>query len=160
MKLTLRKRRTAPSSWKLKAFNYNTAIIIMKRTGWKSDFSSEKSKTIRSEKRMKRENNEWKGISLKEHSQPEILKMLTMLMIGWFPWIFATIRAKTSPSTDEKQRYKCSFKCTEVTRAPLSENPRFFLSYKFTLKKTVSDRKHSALISSELLQVYVVTQCL
>lgn len=59
-----------------------------------------------------------------------------------------------------KTKIQMSFKCTEVTRAPLSENPRIFLSYKFTLKKTVSDRKHSALISSELLQVYVVTQCL
>lgn len=46
----------------------------MKRIRWKSDFSSEKSKTIRSEKRLKRENKEWKGISLKEHSQPADFK--------------------------------------------------------------------------------------
>lgn len=46
-----------------------------------------------------------------------------------------------------KTKIQMSFKCTEVTWAPLRENPGIFLSYKFTLKKTVSDRKPSALIS-------------
>lgn len=156
MKFTLRKRRTAPSSWKLKAFNYNT-VIIMKRTGWKSDFSSEKSKTIRSEKRMKRE----KKRHFSERAQPtRDFKNADDADDRLISMNICHHQSKNLALDRWKTKIQMSSKCTEVTRAPLRENPGIFLSYKFTLKKTVSDRKPSALISSELLQVYVVTQCL
>lgn len=118
MKSTLRKRRTAPSSWKLKAFNYNT-VIIMKRTGWKSDFSSEKSKTIRSEKRMKRENNEWKGISLKEHSQPADFKNADDADDRLISMNICHHQSKNLALDRWKTKIQMSSKCTEVTRAPL-----------------------------------------
>lgn len=156
MKFTLRKRRTAPSSWKLKAFNYNT-VIIMKRTGWKSDFSSEKSKTIRSEKRMKREMKR----HFSERAQPtRDFKNADDADDRLISMNICHHQSKNLALDRWKTKIQMSSKCTEVTRAPLRENPGIFLSYKFTLKKTVSDRKPSALISSELLQVYVVTQCL